>query len=108
MALNVCNVLEGFGEISRKQAEGKVFSEYDKLNKTQNIESDFDKKTQAFLKAQTIKGGRMNNRKCVTLSYKFTHLWYMNEAIEQSWSARALDRRIGALYYELLTKDKPC
>ena len=28
--------------------------------------------------------------------------WYMNEAIEQSWSARALERQIGTLYYERL------
>ncbi|MBD1558037.1 DUF1016 domain-containing protein [Vibrio sp. S9_S30] len=28
--------------------------------------------------------------------------WYMNEAIDQGWSARALDRQIGALYYERL------
>jgi len=24
--------------------------------------------------------------------------WYMNEAIEQNWSARALDRQISVLY----------
>ncbi|MEC6796137.1 PDDEXK nuclease domain-containing protein [Photobacterium sp. S4TG1] len=28
--------------------------------------------------------------------------WYMNEAISQAWSARALERQIGALYYERL------
>lgn len=28
--------------------------------------------------------------------------WYINEAIEQNWSARALERQIGALYYERL------
>lgn len=28
--------------------------------------------------------------------------WYLNEAIEQAWSARALERQIGALYYERL------
>ena len=35
-------------------------------------------------------------------------LWYMNEAAMQNWSARALDRQIGTLYYErlLLSKDK--
>lgn len=27
-------------------------------------------------------------------------LWYMKEAIEQSWSVRALSRQIGTLYYE--------
>jgi hypothetical protein len=29
--------------VSRKQAEEKAFAEYDKFNKTQSIESDFDK-----------------------------------------------------------------
>jgi predicted nuclease of restriction endonuclease-like (RecB) superfamily len=28
--------------------------------------------------------------------------WYMQESIEQSWSARALERQIGTLYYERL------
>ncbi|MCF6211044.1 MAG: PDDEXK nuclease domain-containing protein [Gammaproteobacteria bacterium] len=28
--------------------------------------------------------------------------WYLNEAVEQNWSARALDRQISALYYERL------
>jgi len=34
-------------------------------------------------------------------------VWYMNEAAEQNWSTRALDRQIGTLYYErLLTAKK--
>lgn len=28
--------------------------------------------------------------------------WYMNEAVEQNWSVRALERQIGKLYYERL------
>jgi predicted nuclease of restriction endonuclease-like (RecB) superfamily len=28
--------------------------------------------------------------------------WYMNEAVQQSWSSRALERQIGTLYYERL------
>ncbi len=34
--------------------------------------------------------------------------WYAQEAIQQSWSARALERQIGVLYYErlLASKDK--
>ena len=28
--------------------------------------------------------------------------WYINEAIQQAWSARALERQIGVLYYERL------
>ena len=35
--------------------------------------------------------------------------WYMNEAVTLNWSARALDRQIGTLYYDrlLLSGDKP-
>lgn len=34
--------------------------------------------------------------------------WYMNEAVTQNWSSRALERQMGTLYYErlLLTQDK--
>jgi predicted nuclease of restriction endonuclease-like (RecB) superfamily len=28
--------------------------------------------------------------------------WYLNEAVQQNWSARALERQIGTLYYERL------
>jgi len=43
LAFNEYKVLEGLGKKSKKQAENKAFSEYDKFNKTQKIESDFDK-----------------------------------------------------------------
>ncbi len=33
-------------------------------------------------------------------------LWYMEEAIEQNWSSRALERQISALYYERLLSSK--
>jgi hypothetical protein len=36
-------VLEGKGSISHTQAEQKALQEYDGYNKTQAIESDFDK-----------------------------------------------------------------
>ena len=32
--------------------------------------------------------------------------WYMNECIEQNWSARALERQISTLYYERLLSSK--
>ena len=43
LEFNEYRILEGYGSISRKQAEEKAFSEYEKFNKTQSIESDFDK-----------------------------------------------------------------
>ena len=43
LEFNEYKVLKGKGKISAKQAEKKAFLEYDKFNKTQKIESDFDK-----------------------------------------------------------------
>ena len=43
LEFNEYKVLEDKGKISAKQAEEKAFEEYDKFNKTQKIESDFDK-----------------------------------------------------------------
>jgi hypothetical protein len=46
--------LDGLGKKSKKQAENKAFAEYDKFNKTQKIESDFDK---------MVKGLKMGKKK---------------------------------------------
>jgi hypothetical protein len=43
LAFNEYKILDGLGKKSKKQAENKAFKEYDKFNKTQKIESDFDK-----------------------------------------------------------------
>jgi len=50
LEFNEYKVLEGKGAISAKQAEEKAFAEYDKFNKTQKIESDFDKAVKALRK----------------------------------------------------------
>lgn len=47
---NEYKILEGKGKISKKEAENKAFKEYKIFNKTQNIESDFDKVTKKLLK----------------------------------------------------------
>jgi hypothetical protein len=43
LEFNEYKVLQGKGSISAKQAEERAFAEYDKFNKVQKIESDFDK-----------------------------------------------------------------
>jgi hypothetical protein len=43
LEFNEYKILEGYGKISRKQAEQKAFAEYEKFNKQQHIESDFDR-----------------------------------------------------------------
>lgn len=43
LEFNEYRVLEGLGKRSNKQAKSKAFAEYDKFNKTQKIESDFDR-----------------------------------------------------------------
>ena len=47
---NEYKILKGKGKISHKKAEKKAFSEYDKFNKKQKIESDFDKQVKKVLK----------------------------------------------------------
>ena len=43
LAFNEYKILEGHGKVTRKQANQKAFAEYEKYNKTQVIESDFDR-----------------------------------------------------------------
>ena len=43
LEFNEYKILEGHGNVSRRLAEEKAFGEYEKFNKTQKIESDFDK-----------------------------------------------------------------
>ncbi len=50
LEFNEYKVLDGKGSITAKQAEEKAFGEYDKFNKTQKIESDFDKAVNALRK----------------------------------------------------------
>lgn len=47
---NEFRVLEGKGKISFRQAEEKALKEYELFNKTQKIESDFDRATKKLLK----------------------------------------------------------
>ena len=52
LEFNEYKILEGKGAISAKQAEEKAFVEYDKFNKTQKIESDFDKAVKSLQKGR--------------------------------------------------------
>ena len=49
LEFNEYQVLEGYGKISRQQAEQKALREYEKFNKTQHIESDFDRETKRLI-----------------------------------------------------------
>lgn len=53
LEFNEYKVLEGSGKKSKKQAENKAHSEYDKFNKTQKIESDFDKMVKGLKKGKS-------------------------------------------------------
>ncbi len=50
LEFNEYKILEGHGKISRKLAEQKAFAEYETFNKTQRIESDFDREIKAIEK----------------------------------------------------------
>ena len=56
LEFNEYRILEGYGKITRKQAEEKAFAEYEKFNKQQKIESDFDKDLKALQKKLTKRG----------------------------------------------------
>ena len=49
LAFNEYRILEGYGTVSRKQAEQKAHAEYDKFNKQHRIESDFDREVKKLL-----------------------------------------------------------
>lgn len=55
LAFNEYQVLEGRGSVSNKQAEEKAHTEYDTFNKTQKIESDFDKFVEEAKKLESKK-----------------------------------------------------
>ena len=57
LEFNEYKILEGYGKISRPQAEQKAFAEYKKFNKTQKIRSDFDKQAKALEKKLAKSGG---------------------------------------------------
>lgn len=50
LAFNEYRVLEGYGKVTRQQAEAKAVAEYEKFNRQQRIESDFDREVKRLLK----------------------------------------------------------
>jgi hypothetical protein len=44
--------------------------------------------------------------KLIRIENEKARQWYLNEAIEQNWSVRALDRQISKLYYERLLSSR--
>ena len=55
LAFNEYRTLEGYGTVSRQQAEQKTFAEYEKFNKQQRIESDFDREVKKLLQNKGAK-----------------------------------------------------
>jgi hypothetical protein len=49
LEFNEFRILDGKGAISKRQADAKAESEYEKFNKDQIIESDFDKEVKELL-----------------------------------------------------------
>ena len=58
LEFNEFKTLEGQGKISFKEAEQKAFKEYNKFNKNQKIDSDFDKFTKKLEKSRGDEGGQ--------------------------------------------------
>ncbi len=55
LAFNEYQILEGYGVVTRQQADQKAFAEYEKFNKQQRIESDFDREVKRLLKTKDAK-----------------------------------------------------
>lgn len=55
LTFNEYRILEGFGKVTRQQAEQKAFAEYEKFNKQQRIESDFDREVKKLLQNKGAK-----------------------------------------------------
>ena len=49
LAFRRYDILQGSGRISRSVADAKALAEYEKFNKTQRIESDFDKEVKKMI-----------------------------------------------------------
>ena len=49
LAFNEYQILEGYGAVKRKEAELKAVVEYEKFNKQQHIQSDFDREVKKLL-----------------------------------------------------------
>lgn len=49
LAFNEYEILEGYGTVKRQDANQKAYAEYDKFNKHQKIESDFDREVKKLL-----------------------------------------------------------
>ena len=54
LSFNEYRILDGYGTVSRKQAEQKAAAEYEKFNKQQRIESDFDREVKKLLKKKGV------------------------------------------------------
>jgi hypothetical protein len=52
LEFNEYQILDGNGKISHQKAEQKAFAEYEEFNKTQKIESDFDREVKKLLKKE--------------------------------------------------------
>lgn len=55
LSFNEYQILEGYGTVSRKQAEQKAVAEYEKFNRQQRIESDFDREVKKLLHQKDAK-----------------------------------------------------
>ncbi len=55
LSFNEYRILEGYGKVTRLQAEQKAVAEYEKFNKQQRIESDFDRTVKKLLQRKDTK-----------------------------------------------------
>ncbi len=83
-----------------KEEFGKGF-DISNLRKMRQFYTLFPKQDSVSLKLSWT-----HYRVLIRIENKDSRLWYLNEAITNSWSVRALERQISTLYYERLLSSK--
>src|SRR3989344_5300539 len=63
LTFNEYKILDGKGSISKESADGKALFEYEVFNKTQPIESDFDRVVKKLIKGENKTGSKIKKNK---------------------------------------------
>lgn len=92
-----------YGQGQLKQLSKQLTQDYGKGFSARNL-ANMRRFYLAFENLQTLsaKLSWSHYTQLIRIEKESARLWYMQEAAEQNWSVRALERQIGTLYYERL------
>ena len=103
------NFGKGFG-VSNLFAFRQFYLAFQKFRAVRGMSEDEDKSVASPPIRHALRGELTwtHYRRLLRVEKPEAREWYMNEAAEQNWSTRALERQINSLYYErmLMSRDK--